>query len=156
MRAFGVVPEAVHACTSKVTNIPHALTQCELVLHHMHAWYSKESKSCIVWLSMDHNPRHLQLPYIPRCMYLQPYYKVFKDRNDDVFWLEGTPKAMLQSALGFGLFSFVIDYMGNQAAPPAAAAVAYAPSSSPSLPSSSSPCTYPASTCRQQRQVWPP
>ncbi|KAL0045660.1 hypothetical protein WJX82_000815 [Trebouxia sp. C0006] len=67
----------------------------------------------------------------------------------------GTPKAMLQSALGFGLFSFVIDYMGNQAAPPAAAAVAYAPSSSPSVPSSSSPCTYPASTCRQQRQGLP-
>ncbi|DBA78676.1 hypothetical protein WJX77_005087 [Trebouxia sp. C0004] len=63
----------------------------------------------------------------------------------------GTPRAMLQSAIGFGLFSFVIDYMGNQAAPPAAAAVASA-SSSFSLPYASSPCAYPASICRQQWQ----
>lgn len=63
----------------------------------------------------------------------------------------GTPKAMLQSALGFGIFSFVIDYMGNQAAPPAAAAVAYVSSSSPA----SSPCAYPANTCRRQQQGLP-
>lgn len=67
----------------------------------------------------------------------------------------GTPRAMLQSALGFGLFSFVIDYMGNQAAPPAAAAVAYTSSSSTPLSSVSSPCVYASSTCRQQRQGLP-
>ncbi|KAL0043332.1 hypothetical protein WJX79_001700 [Trebouxia sp. C0005] len=68
----------------------------------------------------------------------------------------GTPRAMLQSALGFGLFSFVIEYMSsNQAAPPAAAAVAYASSSSASSSPASSPCAYPASTCRQQRQGLP-
>lgn len=60
--------------------------------------------------------------------------------------IAGSPKAMAQSALGFGLFSFVIDYMGNKAAPPATAAVL---SSSPS----SSPCAYTARSCRQQRQV---
>ena len=59
----------------------------------------------------------------------------------------GTPMAMAQSTLGFGLFSLAFDYMGARkaAVPPAEAAVL------PSL--SSSPCLVSAHTSRRPPQV---
>lgn len=61
----------------------------------------------------------------------------------------GTPMAMAQSTLGFGLFSLAFDYMGARkaAVPPAEAAAL------PSL--SSSPCLVSAHTSRRQQQGWP-
>ena len=99
-RAFGAVPEAVHACTCSMPNVPHALIQCELVLHHMHAWYSKQSESCIVCL-----PMHLAIDtcsslYISRKA-LQPCHKVCLKTGMMMFaCLKAHPRPCYRAPLG--------------------------------------------------------